>query len=113
MFEIDRININRAVPLGLLINELFTNSIKHAFKDGTGNLTLHFKQKDDQITVYYEDDGPGFELEEAKNKNTIGWQLIETLLAQLDSEYTMDTNGRFMLEFVFTEAMQGSQAHYS
>lgn len=113
VFEIDRININRAVPLGLLINELFTNSIKHAFKDGTGNLTLHFRQKDDQITVYYEDDGPGFELEEAKNKNTIGWQLIETLLAQLDSEYTMDTNGRFMLEFVFTEAMQGSQSHYS
>ncbi|MCR9133247.1 MAG: PAS domain-containing protein [bacterium] len=111
-FDIDRININRAVPLGLLINELFTNSIKHAFKDGTGKLTLHFTQTDDRINVYYEDDGPGFVIDEIKHKNTIGWQLIETLLVQLDSDYTMDTNGRFMLDFVFTEALHGSQAHF-
>jgi two-component sensor histidine kinase len=95
-----------------LINELFTNSIKHAFKDGTGKLTLHFTQTDDRINVYYEDDGPGFVIDEIKHKNTIGWQLIETLLVQLDSDYTMDTNGRFMLDFVFTEALHGSLAHF-
>jgi len=111
-FDIDRININRAVPLGLLINELFTNSIKHAFNNGKGKLKLHFTQIDNQIRVYYEDDGPGFEIEDVKTKNTIGWQLIETLLLQLDSEYTMDTDGRFMLDFVFTEVMQGSQSHF-
>ncbi len=111
-FDIEKININRAVPLGLLINELFTNSIKHAFLDGTGNLTLHFTQIGEQIQVVYEDDGPGFVIDEIKDKNTIGWQLIETLLIQLDSTYTMDTTGKFRLEFEFTEAVQGSQAHF-
>ncbi|MBO6793945.1 MAG: PAS domain-containing protein [Balneolaceae bacterium] len=112
VFDIDKININRAVPLGLLINELFTNSIKYAFKDGAGKLILHFKQVGDQITIYYEDNGPGFVVDEIRSKNTIGWQLIETLLLQLDSEYTIDTDGRFMLEFVFTEVMHGSQGHF-
>ena len=91
-FDIEKININRAVPLGLLINELFTNSIKHAFKDGKGNLKLHFAQKGALISVYYEDDGPGFSIDEIKNKNTIGWQLIETLLLQLDSTYEVLPN---------------------
>ncbi|MGB0347397.1 MAG: histidine kinase dimerization/phosphoacceptor domain -containing protein, partial [Balneolaceae bacterium] len=112
-FDLEKININRAVPLGLLINELFTNSIKHAFSDGTGSLKLHFSQKGNQIRVYYEDDGPGFEIDDIKDKNTIGWQLIETLLVQLDSTYEMDTKGRFMLDFTFEETMQGSQSHYS
>ncbi len=112
-FDLERININRAVPLGLLINELFTNSIKHAFTDGTGNLKLHFSQVGNQIRVYYEDDGPGFVIDEIKDKNTIGWQLIETLLMQLDSTYTMDTKGRFKLDFTFEETMHGSQSHYA
>jgi PAS domain S-box-containing protein len=112
-FDIDRININRAVPLGLLINELFTNSIKYAFVDGKGKLKLHFQQVGNQISVHYEDDGPGFTIDEVKQKNTIGWQLIETLLLQLDSEYTMDTNGKFQLIFTFEEAIKGSQSHYT
>ncbi len=112
-FDIDKININRAVPLGLLINELFTNSIKHAFSDGKGNLKLHFTQQGDQIRVLYEDDGPGFVIDDIKDKNTIGWQLIETLLLQLDSTYSMDTEGRFMLDFTFKESFQGSQAHFN
>lgn len=111
-FDVDRININRAVPLGLLINELFTNSIKHAFTSTKGHLTLHFSQQGDHIRVYYEDDGPGFGIDEIRKKNTIGWQLIETLLLQLDSTYTMDTKGRFMLDFTFKEVMQGSQSHF-
>lgn len=109
-FDIDKININRAVPLGLLINELFTNSIKHAFTDGKGNLKLHFCQTGNLIKVYYEDDGPGFVIDEIRKKNTIGWQLIETLLLQLDSEYIIDTNNRFMLEFTFQESLKGSQS---
>ncbi len=112
VFDIDRININRAVPLGLLINELFTNSIKYAFKDGNGKLKLHFRQVGDQISVNYEDNGPGFVIEDIRSKNTIGWQLIETLLVQLDSEFNIDTDGHFKLEFVFTETLQGSQGHF-
>ena len=112
-FDVNRININRAVPLGLLINELFTNSIKHAFTGKKGFLKLHFTQNDDHIRVYYEDNGPGFVIDEIRKKNTIGWQLIETLLLQLDSTYTLDTNGRFMLDFTFKEVMQRAQSYFA
>ncbi|MCG8373895.1 MAG: sensor histidine kinase, partial [Balneolales bacterium] len=110
-FDIDRISINRAVPLGLLINELFTNSIKHAFNSKQQNkVTLHFYEENGRIKVIYSDNGPGFEVDKIRNKNTIGWQLIETLLQQLDSEYELNTDGEFSLEFTFRETTTKSQA---
>ncbi len=109
-FDVDSININRAVPLGLLINELFSNSLKYAFKEEPGYLKLHFTQENNLIKVIYEDDGPGFSIPKIKKSNSIGWQLIETLLLQLDSEYIIDTNNRFMLEFTFQESLKGSQS---
>ncbi len=110
-FDIDRISINRAVPLGLLINELFTNSIKHAFNSKQQNkVTLHFYEENGRIKVIYADNGPGFEVDKIRNKNTIGWQLIETLLLQLDSEYELNTDGEFSLEFTFLETTTKSQA---
>lgn len=111
-FDVHSISINRAVPLGLLINELFTNSIKYAFTTGRGKLTLHFLYEGERVKVIYEDNGPGFDLNEIEQKNTIGWQLINSLLAQLDSEYEIDTNGKFKLVFSFEEIKQGSQAHF-
>ena len=112
-FDIPPININRAVPLGLLINELFTNSIKYAFNDGKGKLTLHFTKHENTVKVLYQDSGPGFRQEDIEHKNTIGWQLITTLLAQLDSEYTIDSDGKFRLVFTFEEVERGSQAMFT
>lgn len=108
-FEVDRININQAVPLGLLINELFTNSVKYAFQNGRGKLVLHFLRDGENISVHYADNGPGFKVADVEGTNTIGWQLIVTLLAQLDSEYTIDTDGKFDLQFSFKEVKRGSQ----
>jgi two-component sensor histidine kinase len=50
---------DRAVPFGLLVNELGTNAIKHAFPGGTGRVTLGLKQVGDQIELTIADDGVG------------------------------------------------------
>jgi two-component sensor histidine kinase len=54
--EIDPI---RAVPLGLLVNELTTNAIKHAFPDRKGRVLLRAQRIDDQIELTIADNGVG------------------------------------------------------
>jgi len=53
------IDPNRAVAFGLLVNELVTNAIKHAFPDGTGRVVLSARRIDDQIELDVADDGVG------------------------------------------------------
>ena len=53
------IDPDRAVPFGLLVNELATNAIKHAFPDGTGRVVLSVEQVGDQIELTVADDGVG------------------------------------------------------
>jgi two-component sensor histidine kinase len=54
--EIDAV---RAIPLGLLVNELATNAIKHAFPHGTGRIVLKAERDGDQIELTVADDGVG------------------------------------------------------
>ena len=53
------IDPDRAVPFGLLVNELATNAIKHAFPHGSGNIMLCVEQIGDQIELVVSDDGVG------------------------------------------------------
>jgi PAS domain S-box-containing protein len=53
------IDPDRAVPFGLLVNELATNAIKHAFPDGKGRVMLCVERVDDQIELTVADDGVG------------------------------------------------------
>jgi PAS domain S-box-containing protein len=53
------IDPDRAVPFGLLVNELTTNAIKHAFPDGTGHIVLSLEQIGDEIELVIADDGIG------------------------------------------------------
>jgi len=106
-FEIDiqeyNLNISEAIPLGLLLNELITNSFKYAF-DGNekGNIKIELSAKENEITILYGDNGKGFD--ESKDFNTpknLGLNLIHAQLQQLDAEYEVDTNSKFRLEFKF------------
>lgn len=53
------IDSDRAVPFGLLVNELATNAIKHAFPGGTGRVLLRVATIDDEIELTVSDDGVG------------------------------------------------------
>ena len=53
------IDPDRAVPFGLLVNELATNAIKHAFPHGTGHVRLSVEKVGDQIELIVADDGVG------------------------------------------------------
>ncbi|MBT2189334.1 sensor histidine kinase [Sphingobium nicotianae] len=78
------VNLDYAVPLGLLVTELVTNAIKHAFPDGNGRIsvTLVRHAEDDRIDVTVADNGQGDKTDEA-SRTGLGKRLIQGLVQQL------------------------------
>ncbi len=100
---LDSLNITQAIPLGLLVNELVTNSLKYAFpEESNGNcITLTIHDEGELIRAEYSDNGTGFSMSDAKFSTGLGFQIMDSLLNQLDAEYEMDTNNGFTLSFSF------------
>jgi len=82
--------------LGLLINELVSNSLKYAFEGlNRGLLTVSLKEENDgQYLLRVADNGVGFPEEiDFKNTDSLGLQLVNNLVGQLDGEITLDSSG--------------------
>ena len=78
------IDPDRAVPFGLLVNELATNAIKHAFPDGTGHVMLSVEQVGDQIELIVADDGVGMkDKDSAKIPEKRGSDYVAIFVRQL------------------------------
>ncbi|UTB33651.1 MAG: response regulator [Methanobacterium sp. ERen5] len=96
-------DIDSAIPCGLLINELLSNSIKYAFPDGReGNIIIKMHIKDGYYVLSVEDDGVGFPEDiDFRNPNTLGLQIVQTLTQQLEGNIELETNGftRFKISF--------------
>jgi len=93
--------LRESVYIGLIINELVTNSYKYAFKDNIGSIyiSLHHHENDFILTV--EDDGKGFEID--KNQKSLGLKLIHTLVYdQLGGEIDIFTNSHTKYTIRFT-----------
>jgi two-component sensor histidine kinase len=92
-FEKVFLNLDQAIPCGLIVNELLSNALKYAF---TGNkkgvLNLSIKEKDNKVFLRIKDNGvglpPEFKFEEA---DSLGLQLVFTLIEQLDGEVKFST----------------------
>ena len=85
------IPLNKAVPLGLITNEIIVNSFKHAFKGKTqGEIFIGINRLNDKIELTVSDDGNGFE--KSENYGTLGTTLINDLVDQVDGELTVDSD---------------------
>lgn len=86
-------NIDTAVPLGLIINELVSNSLKYAFSDkDEGEIHISLKKTDDSGIYHLKvrDNGNGFPSNlDINNTNSLGLKLVNTLVNQLDGEMEM------------------------
>lgn len=116
-FDIDieeyRLNINQAIPLGLLLNELITNSFKYAFNGRSENrISIHLRSTVDDIKVRYHDNGGGFpeDIDFNVPKN-LGLNLIHAQLQQLDADFEIDTKQQFELAFSFAAQGRGSHSN--
>lgn len=88
-----RIGVRQASPVGLVINELLTNSYKYAFPDDRkAKILITLKKKDDQVVLSYRDNGIGLPSnEEAGSDNTLGFNLIK-ILVENQLEGTLEIN---------------------
>lgn len=91
--DIDAIslNIDIAIPLGLIINELASNSFKHAFPGKkSGAIKLSLKKHDDKIILTISDNGIGIPSElNINDMTTLGMQLIFSLTKQLNGNINL------------------------
>jgi len=88
--KIETINLPAEVvnSLGLILNELITNSCKYAFgktKEPSLFIKIHV-QEDGSISLVYKDNGPGFNIKAAQGKPTFGLTLINIQVAQLEGK---------------------------
>jgi PAS domain S-box-containing protein len=112
------LNMDTGVPLGIIVNELVSNSLKHAFpgKDkGEIQIKLHrekngkYKKKDDKATSFIlvvSDNGVGIpENLNIKDVDSLGIQLITTLADQLDGKFELKNNNgtEFIMRFTVTD----------
>lgn len=100
-----KINIDSAVPLGLLINEILTNAYKHAFLGNEkGNVSVSLVDNTDECVLIIGDDGKGLpDNLENLNKNSMGMELINILAEQLGATLKIEkTNGTtFVIKMKF------------
>lgn len=82
------LNLEQAVPCGLLVNELVSNALKHAFageRRGTLTVRCHADAETGQIILLVEDDGVGLPAEiNWRTAESLGLHIVQSLLRQLD-----------------------------
>jgi two-component sensor histidine kinase len=119
------LNMDGAVPLGIIVTELVSNSLKHAFSGrDTGEIYIKLRKEEDgelmnsreestckdfmstSFILQVSDDGVGIPRNiDLKRTNSLGMQLITALVDQLDGEIVLKRNDEteFTIRFILTE----------
>lgn len=105
--EVD-LNINQALPFGLLVNEILNNAYKHAFKEReNGIISIKLKEQENRVSLNIKDNGIG--MNRNNEEPTLGETLIDNFLKQLDAEVILETENGLFYDIVFDKTnTQGS-----
>jgi two-component sensor histidine kinase len=86
------LDMDTAIPLGMIVNELVSNSFKHAFKGRKeGEIYVDLSLVDRKLTLVVGDDGMGFPEDiDFRETDSLGLQLVTTLTSQIDGTIELD-----------------------
>lgn len=99
------LSLDLSIPVGLIINELVTNAIKHGFPDArTGVININLKSENNFVLLELEDNGTGFAPDvDFENSHSLGLQLVNTLIEQIEGKLIFrsekDTGTRIVIRF--------------
>ncbi len=98
------LSIDHATPLGLIVNELFSNSIKYAFKNIKKpeiHLTLE-NQANNSYKFTYKDNGIGLALDVSKvTVNSLGIKLVKMFAEEMDANLSIESNNGLSYTLIF------------
>jgi two-component sensor histidine kinase len=94
------LDVDVVVPLGLILNELITNSLKYAFPDGReGIIKIILKEEPDKLKVGVYDNGVGSApMERLNEEHTFGYKMIRAFLQKLKGEMHVYSEGGTKVE---------------
>ena len=96
------IHIEQNQALGLIVNELITNSYKHAFNMSINNeICIKVLEKENKVYFEYKDNGIGFNASKVDKSKSIGLILIQRLANQLKANATINSENGTTVHFNF------------
>jgi two-component sensor histidine kinase len=99
------LGIDDAIPCGLILQELLSNSIKHAFPSGEGQISIEFHRSNDELQLVYRDSGVGLPSGiDLLNPSSLGLQLVSDLAHQLYAQVHYDCASGSTFTFRFKPA---------
>jgi two-component sensor histidine kinase len=99
------LGVNQAIPAGLILNELISNALKHAFPQGRkGELRIEGYRSGGTISISVIDDGVGLPADyEFRSSKSLGLQIVKILTRQLRGEFRMNKGSGTRFEVTFPE----------
>lgn len=105
--KIEDINLNleTSMPIGIIITELLTNSLKYARLDEQKlKITIDIKRKDEGILILYKDNGPGFDEDSKESKSRgLGFYILESMTRQLQGELKRSSDNGALYQIYLVE----------
>lgn len=106
--EIENIplDLDQAIPTGIIVSELVSNALKHAFKGReTGALQVAAHRRNGSVVLSIADDGPGFDFDlDRVCTDSLGLCLVQSLTAQLSGDISLDRSKGFSCTIEFPYA---------
>jgi len=105
------LGLDQAIPVGLILGELVSNALKHAFPDGrTGVIEMGGARHDGLIELTVTDDGIGIaEGADFERRKSLGMQIIKTLTRQLKGTFEVTGGRPAAFKISFPESQNGQQ----
>jgi PAS domain S-box-containing protein len=99
------LNIDTAIPLGLIISELISNALKYAFpSDSKGKIVVQLKKSKDKLKLVVRDNGVGIPISiDLITPETLGLQLVEMLTKQINGQITYQKAKGTRCTIIFNE----------
>ena len=84
------IDPDRAVAIGIIVNELIMNAVKYAYPDGAGPIHVELKTQDDDLLLTISDDGVGLDVKADPRSTGMGQRIVGAMAAKLEASVERD-----------------------